>query len=414
MSRKRNKNKIVNEKTVLVTADIGMNNHFIYIQQLHGADLKVFSIKNSRTGFDFLWTRISAFKEKHNLESIVFGFEPTGPYAEPLAYYLKAKKIKLVQVNPAHTKKYKTIVGNSPDKRDPKDPLIIGDLIKMGRGLSVILPEGPDADLRRLSQARESIVEQRNALYNKIHARLAIAFPEFQRILDTKTKSATWILQNYPSPEKVISLGYEKLEENLRKISRGQLKTSKIKALFEAAQVSVATGPGNDYQFMEIDFYLQQINQIDVFLKNVEKEMENTLPKIPYAKNLLSVKGLGIVSVSGLIGEVGGFQNYKSDEQLIKVAGLGLYEISSGRHKGQRHITKTGRSALRKILHMAVLGMISENGIYHNEYKKYIENKKPSLVAMVNICKKLLRLTFALAKSGVDYNSDYKVVKTAA
>ena len=35
------------------------------------------------------------------------GFESTGPYAEPLVHYLMKKEVKLVQVNPMHTKRVK-------------------------------------------------------------------------------------------------------------------------------------------------------------------------------------------------------------------------------------------------------------------------------------------------------------------
>ena len=57
-----------------------------------------------------------------NMEEVVVGFESAGLYAEPLLHYLMKKKVKLAQVNPMHTKRLKELQGNSPSKRDQKDP----------------------------------------------------------------------------------------------------------------------------------------------------------------------------------------------------------------------------------------------------------------------------------------------------
>ncbi len=86
--------------------------------------------------------------------------------------------------------------------------------------------------------------------------------------------------------------------------------------------------------------------------------MGATHARIPFSGTLLSIKGLGIVSVAGLIGEVGDFSKFSTQSEIMKVAGLDLYEISSGKRKGQRKISKRGRSLLRKILFYAAIQMI--------------------------------------------------------
>jgi len=70
---------------------------------------------------------------------------------------------------------------------------------------------------------------------------------------------------------------------------------------------------------------------------------------------LLSIKGLGTVTVAGLIGEVGDFKKFRTQSEIMKLAGLDLYEVSSGKWKGRRSISKRGRSLLRKILYYGVL-----------------------------------------------------------
>ena len=49
-----------------------------------------------------------------------------------------------------HTKRLKELQGNSPNKTDRKDPKVIADIITLGHALTVVIPEGPAAELRRL------------------------------------------------------------------------------------------------------------------------------------------------------------------------------------------------------------------------------------------------------------------------
>ena len=61
--------------------------------------------------------------------------------------------------------------------------------------------------------------------------------------------------------------------------------------------------------------------------------MEMALGRVSYSSKLLSIKGLGVVSVAGIIGEIGDFKNFKTQSEIMKLAGLDLYEISSGKMK---------------------------------------------------------------------------------
>jgi hypothetical protein len=54
----------------------------------------------------------------------------------------------------------------------------------------------------------------------------------------------------------------------------------------------------------------------------VEKQMESLLVEIPKAAFLLSVKGIGVISVAVILGETGGLCRYAHAEEVIKLAGL--------------------------------------------------------------------------------------------
>ncbi|MGA1824410.1 MAG: transposase, partial [bacterium] len=119
------------------------------------------------------------------------------------------------------------------------------------------------------------------------------------------------------------------------------------------------------------------------------------------------IKGIGIVSAAGIIGEVGDFRDYQNQSEILKMAGLDLYEISSGKHKGERHITKRGRSLLRKLLYFASLNMVKKNGIMYNNYQRLINNGMLKTKALIAISKKLLMIMFAMVRDNKDYVKDY-------
>jgi len=211
-STKSKKVKIINEKTMIATLDIGKVAHYAYFRAPNGKDIKPFRFYNFRMSFDKFWNELCKFKKVHNLEEIVVGFESTGPFAEPLFHYLRKKPVKLVQINPMHSKRLKELTGNSPNKNDKKDPRVIADVISLGHALTLVVPEGPAAQLRRLSLARERALKRRTSAVNQLQDLIFVIFPEFLAIMKgISTKTASFLINRYPTPESIVALGFESL-----------------------------------------------------------------------------------------------------------------------------------------------------------------------------------------------------------
>lgn len=224
---KTKKLRVVNGKTMIVAIDIGKAIHYGYFRGSDGQDVKPFPFHNGKKSYEEFWVKVLQFKQQKNLEDIVMGFESTGPYAEPLMNFLAKKPIKLVQVNPMHTKRLKELTENSPNKTDSKDPRVIADVISLGHALTVVVPEGPAAELRRLSQTRQRATKNRTAMVNQLHHLVFVIFPEYTQVMKKITsKSSLYLLKNHTSPEEIVALGFEHLQSLLKKISFGQLKQS--------------------------------------------------------------------------------------------------------------------------------------------------------------------------------------------
>ena len=402
--------RVINKETLIVTVDISKVTNVGYCRCPNGIDVKPFSFMNNAHGFNTFWDRIMKAKNTHDLKDVVVGFEPTGPYGEPLTHFMRKKKVKLIQINPMHTKRVKELEGNSPNKTDQKDPKVIADIIELGHALTIVQPEGPAAELRRLTHARERAMQRRTAIFNQLQDLVFVIFPEFSQVFkDVKTRSAIFILENCPTPEDIIKYKLKNMTTTLRKVSRGKLGEERARELYAAAKTSVGIREGRQSILFEIKEILSIIETTEHFVAELEKEMSHHLEKIPYSRFILSIKGVGDITVAGLIGEVGDFREYNTISEMLKFSGLDLFEISSGRHKGQRRISKRGRSLMRKLLFFAAINAVRKGGIMHEYYQGCLTRGMLKMKALTAVSRKLLGVIFALVRDHSEYIENYVV-----
>ncbi|MCX5815232.1 MAG: IS110 family transposase [Proteobacteria bacterium] len=412
--------RTVREDTLMATVDIGMASNTGYCITADGRDTKSFKFGNTREGLDKFWDMITISKKRFCCNEVIVGYESTGPYAEPLLHYMMSKPVKIVQVNPMHTKRMKEVNDNSPLKTDDKDPRVIADIIRLGHALTVVVPEGDTAYLRRLNNARERHIGERTALFNQLQQLVFLIFPEFKTVMkDIKVKTAVHVLKKYTTPDTIGKLSIETLGEEMRKKSYGKFGVKDAEALIKHAKNTVGIKEGISGLVLDIRHILMQLEMIDGFIAEIEAEMVAILLRIPYSARLLSIKGLGTVSVAGIIGEVGDFMKFGTQSEIMKLAGLDLYEISSGKRRGERRISKRGRSLLRKILYYASIQTIRKNGIMCEYYATLTGRGMKRMMALVAIARKLLRIIYAVVRDGSEYMADYglptrKVIKKAA
>jgi transposase len=199
----------------------------------------------------------------------------------------------------------------------------------------------------------------------------------------------------------------------------GKFGVQHAELLISLARDTVGIKEGVAGIVLDIQHILVQLDALNGFVQEVEAEMAKTLERIPSSAKILSMKGLGVVTVAGLIGEVGDFSKFRTQSEIMKLAGLDLYEISSGKRKGERRISKRGRSLLRKILYSAAVATIRKNGIMCGYYASLIGRGMKRTSALIVIAKKLLRIIHAMLRDDRDYIPNYEspkrmVIKKAA
>jgi transposase len=405
---KSQKIKSVNDQTMIVTLDIGKGSHYGYFRAPDGQDVEPFAFYNTHDSFHSFWKKLSRFKKAHGCRQVVVGFESTGPYAEPITHFLKQQPVTLVQINPMHSKRVRELTGNSPNKTDRKDPRVIADVIMLGHALRVVIPQGPSAHLRRLTQARERAIRDRTAIVNQLQHLLFVIFPEFLKVIKKiSCKTGLYLLRHYPSRQAIAALGEQQLSRIIKRVSRGKMGQWHAEQLCQAAQASVGINEGQESIVEEIGHLVDKIKRENDFIDRVECQMRSHLEQIPYSRYLLSLPGVGLITVAGLIGEVGDFRQYKTSAEITKLAGLDLFEVSSGKHKGQRHISKRGRPLMRKLLYFAAINAVKSTGTMHRPYTRMLERGMPKIKALVAISRKLLRVMYALARDQEMYMENF-------
>ncbi|MBE9534176.1 MAG: IS110 family transposase [Proteobacteria bacterium] len=414
---KSQKIKSVNDQTMIVTLDIGKGSHYGYFRAPDGQDVEPFAFYNTYDSFHSFWKKLSRFKKAHGCRQVLVGFESTGPYAEPITHFLKQQPVTLVQINPMHSKRVRELTGNSPNKTDRKDPRVIADVIMLGHALRVVIPQGSSAHLRRLTQARERAIRDRTAIVNQLQHLLFVIFPEFLKVIKKiSCKTGLYLLRHYPSRQAIAALGEQQLSRIIKRVSRGKMGQWHAEQLCQAAQASVGINEGQESIVEEIGHLVDKIKRENDFIDRVECQMRVHLEQIPYSRYLLSLPGVGLITVAGLIGEVGDFRQYGTVAEITKLAGLDLFEVSSGKHKGRRRISKRGRPLMRKLLYFAAINAVKSTGTMHRPYTRMLERGMPKIKALVAISRKLLRVMYALARDQEMYmeNFDHNRYRFAA
>lgn len=394
---------------VVVGVDIAKREHCGQAIYHNGIVIgKPFSIKNTIDGFKSLLAKFERLKQETGCRRIMVGLEPTGHYWKALAWFLIQNKIEVVLVNPHHVKKSKELDDNTQTKSDPKDAKIIAKLVKDGRFSEVYLPQGVYGELRNLVNFRNQLKAKLNSVKNIVIAILDEYFPEYATVFKNfDGKASLHILYHYPFPEDLKKLGTEKILVEFRKVVKRGLGQKRAESLYQAAINSIGI-PANNSAKMKIRLYLDEFQLLIQQMKTVEQSMAEQLTMTGIGNYILSIKGLGIVTVAGLLGELGDPARFINWKQLRKLAGFNLIENSSGDRKGRHVISKRGRKGLRAILYQAALMLVSQNNEFKQLYQYLLKRRVNPLKkkqALVMIATKLLRVIFTLCSKKEMYDS---------
>ena len=123
---------------------------------------------------------------------------------------------------------------------------------------------------------------------------------------------------------------------------------------------------------------------------------------------LRSIPGIGPLTAALLLVETMHLGQMESSNQWAAYAGLSPVPRQSGNFTGRTHISKIGNARLRRAFYLCALTASRMKNGFGNFYRHLTEQGKPKKVALIALARKLLRVAFAVLKSGQKFNPDYR------
>ena len=401
----------VTEKTLVVGVDIAKHTQYCRAFNYRGLELgKVYSFSNDRSGFDGFKEWSEHLMKQNDLDKLIIGMEPTAHYWWNLAEYCRDNVMKIVLVNPFHVHRSKEMDDNSPTKNDRKDPKTIAKLVIEGRYVETYMPTGVYAELRSVVRMYDHVIGCKSVVENKILQWLDNYFPEFTQVFGNwECKSGMMTLREFPLPSMIVDLGETKVLEIWKKEIKRGVGKKRAQELVEVASRSVGSKEALKMGVKELHYLINEYDVYVIQLDEIKTEMESLLKQVPGAKEALKIKGMGLVTVAGILAEIGDISRFQDARQIQKYAGLNLVETSSGNHKGETTISKRGRKRLRMMLFRVMLPIVANNAEFkqlHNYYTSRKENPLKKKQSLILLCCKLIRILYAMLTKGVEYDGD--------
>ena len=406
----------ITPNTLIVGVDIAKNEHWARFVDFRGIEHgKAIKFKNDINGFTTIVSEINKLCNSKILaypfNKVIVGMEPTGHYWKDLAQFLMKKGIKVVGVNPFHTKKAKELDDNSQTKSDKKDAITIARLVKDGRYFEPYIPEGVYGELRVLVTARTSLVKKSNAVKNTIIAIIDEYFPEFTKVFKQplKGKAAMQVLKECPFPAYILKAGAEGVLRVIKKAVKKTVGIKRAEALVEAAKSSVGVNYGLAAAKIKLRQNIEELELINKQLDEIEQEMATQLTETGYGNKILAIKGIGVVTAASFLGEVGDLRRFDSARQISNMAGYNLTEDSSGKNKSGTTISKRGRKVLRSVLYSMAMTCVATNEELKKLYKHLktrANNPLKKKQALIVISKKIVTIIYTIVTKDTTYQPE--------
>lgn len=404
---------IGSQNTLIIAVDIGkIRNCACFVSSPGKVLRRRFFLTNTIDGFNQLMRQSKFYQRKKELPHALFSMEPSGYYWIHLYEHLINCGKRTVTVSPLAVNRNRETINVSKDKSDPKDAYNIADLMKQGKFYLPIYRDKKIRQLKRFTKIYYRLIAQRTSLRCRLRGAVRYIFPELEHYFtDILAKSMIIILKKCPFPSQIKKMGKSRFISLLGK-KNPRFPKKRRAEIYELARLSVGITGEEESAFFEIKFLLNELEALNRNLVEVNARVRNIVSDRDDYSLLITLHGVGPVTASSVIAEIGDITNFSSGKQLIKLSGLDLYGSESGISiHSLRHISKRGRRTLRAVLYQTAISCIRCNAHLKACYLKLLANqpnkKKAKPKAIVAIACKLLRIIYRMLTERKPFDSTY-------
>ena len=387
---------------VSVGIDVSKDKHDCFIVSSEGEVLAdVFTISNTMEGFTFLLQKIRECTAPQ--DKIKVGLEATGHYSYNLLGFLLDNGLATYVLNPLRTNLYRKSLSLRKTKTDRVDARTIASMLLSDAGLKPYTNTAyHNEELKSLTRYRFDKVKERAKLKSSVSRLVCILFPELEKLVSSlHTASVYAMLEEFPSARQIAAAHLTRLKALLETASKGRYKRDMALEIRDAARNSI--GSCMPVKSLELQHTIRLIRELD----NEIAEIEETIQAIMDELNspITTIPGLGFRMAAMILAEVGDFTRFDSPDKLLAYAGMSPSTYQSGQLKNcYPHMEKRGSRYLRYALYNATKYVCHWDSTFAAYLAKKRAEGKHYNVALSHAAKKLVRLIFAMEKSGTTYH----------
>ena len=386
---------------VLVGIDVAKDKHDCFIMSSEGEVLaNVFTISNSRDGFEHLLQRIRACVSASDI--IKVGLEATGHYSYNILGFLLDNGLPTYVLNPLHTNLYRKSLTLRKTKTDSVDARMIAAMLMSDVDLEPYTDTAyHNEELKSLTRYRFDKVKERAKLKSSISRLVCILFPELESLVSSLHLASVYaLLSEYPGAKQVADAHLTSLKNLLGNASKGRYNRDAAVAIRDAAQHSV--GSVMPAKSIELRHTIRLIRELDAEIEEIEDAIRSIMNELH--SPITTIPGIGLRMGAMILAEVGDFSRFDSPDKVLAYAGMSPSTYQSGQLKnGYAHMEKRGSRYLRFALYNATKYVCHWDPTFAAYLAKKRAEGKHYNVSISHAAKKLVRLIYALEKSGEVY-----------
>ena len=386
---------------IYIGIDVAKDKHDCFIINSEGEVLyDVFTIQNDLDGFESLYRKIKSVAR--DLSKTKVGLEATGHYSYNLLGFLLDKSLPTYVINPLHTNLYRKSLTLRKTKTDKVDARTIASMLMSDVDLKPYSQTlYHNEELKSLTRYRFEKIQERAKLKTSVSRLACILFPELEKLVPSLHIASVYaLLSEFPGAHQIASAHLTHLKTMLYDASRGHYGREKAIEIRDAARNSI--GSRMPAKSLELKHTIQLIRELDAEIEEIEIEINSIMDEIH--SPITTIPGIGTRMGAMILAEVGDFSNFASADKILAYAGMSPSTYQSGQLTNcYSHMEKRGSRYLR----YAIFNATKYVCIHDPTFATYLARKRAEgkhyNVAISHAAKKLVRLIYAMERSGQPY-----------
>ena len=386
---------------VCVGIDVAKDKHDCFILSSEGEVLAdVFTIPNNLDGFQFLMEKIRCCTSSQ--DSIKVGLEATGHYSYNLLGFLLDNGLATYVLNPLHTNLYRKSLSLRKTKTDRVDARTIAAMLLSDVGLKPYTDTAyHNEELKSLTRYRFDKVKERAKLKQSISRLVCILFPELEKLVPSLHMASVYaLLEEFPGAKQIAVANLTRLKFLLADASKGHYGRDMAVTIRDTARASI--GSFMPAKSLELRHTIRLIRELDAEIADIESSIQSIMEQLH--SPITTIPGIGFRMAAMILAEVGDFSRFDSPDKVLAYAGLSPSTYQSGQlNNCYAHMEKRGSRYLRYAIYNATKYVCHWDPTFAAYLAKKRAEGKHYNVALSHAEKKLVRLIYAMEKSGLPY-----------